>query len=494
MQISHYNSFLYIFVGIVASVSIYFSRNSGEGDSIFLNGGKNSIWIVSALSLFTGSIFQFWILLLPILSLSVPTILIILSLIFSVLLPLLFIKNKSEFINRFMELFSANLKTFLFFVAIVFFVIIQPFALLYLGEKIIAQFFGGSYHFLFVFLIGVAGLTTLIGGKKVVVYANAMFGIAVIASMLVIMVLGRSVSAPLMFLQMLFTEGAQYFQNNNFVETNWIIGFIGFSIITWWMWWIDNSAFHLQGKQNEQRNSNGAMFASFSLIVIALVVFPTKSFGETIPLEAAAATTMLVNNELLAFFFVLGVVSVMVSAFSHSFQNIATIVVVQFFHDQVQQSVEEKHVLVARLVIVLSALLTILYIPFAQLFGAITLLVYIQYLSWLAASIVGAFTVYIFTNNLFKSGITSGIVGGMSAGSIIVLLTYSGADILSPFMATPYGAATAIFFLSIVLSIGTSVIYGTEVFKKISSSITKHSFAIQSTNPPINSQYTKGNI
>ena len=167
---------------------------------------------------------------------------------------------------------------------------------------------------------------------------------------------------------------------------------------------------------------------------------------------------MLVNNELLAFFFVLGVVSVMVSAFSHSFQNIATIVVVQFFHDQVQQSVDEKHVLVARLVIVLSALLTILYIPFAQLFGAITLLVYVQYLSWLAASIVGAFTVYIFTNNIFKSGITFGVVGGMSAGSIITLLTYSGADILSPFMTTPYGAATAIFFLSIVLSIGISII------------------------------------
>ncbi len=466
MQISHYNSFLYIFVGIIASASIYFSRNSEERGSNFFSDGRNSLWIISALSLFSGSIFQFWILLLPVLSLSVPTILIMLSLIFSVLLPILLVKNKYTIVNRFMELLSTNLKTFLFLVAIVFFVIIQPFALLYLGEKIIAQFLGGSYHFLLVFLIGVAGLTTLIGGKKIVAYANSMFGIAVIASMLVIMYLGKSVSAPLMFLQMLFAEGVQFFKNNNFIETNWIIGLIGFSIITWWMWWIDNSAFHLQGKQSEQRNSNAAIFASFSLIVIALVVFPTQSFSETLPLDVPVATSMLVNNELLVFFFVLGVVSVMVSAFSHSFQTIATIVVMQFFHDRVLQNVEEKHILVARLVIVLSALLTILYIPFAQLFGAVTLLVYVQYLSLLAASIIGAFTVFVLWKNLYKGGIAVGIIGGMSAGIIVVVLPYSGTEILTPLLTTPYGATTGIFFFSMFCSIGGSVIVARRVSKR----------------------------
>ncbi|HAP37035.1 MAG TPA: hypothetical protein DCQ28_14320 [Bacteroidetes bacterium] len=466
MQISHYNSLLYIFVGIVASAAIYFSHASGEGKSSFFYGGKSSFWLISALSFFAGSIVQFWILLLPVLSLSHPAILVILSLIISVFVPIFLLKNRNTILNRFMELLSQKLKTIIFIVVVIFFVFIQPFALLYLGEKIIAQFFGGSYHFLLVFLIGISGLTTLIGGKKVVAFANAMFGVTVIVAALVIMYLGNSVSAPLMFLQMLFTDGAQYFQNNNFVETNWIIGFIGFSIITWWMWWIDNSAFHLQGKQSEQRNSNAVMFASFSLIVIALVVFPEQSFSGTAPADARVSTSVMVNNELLSFFFVLGVVSVMVSAFSHSFQNIASIVIVQFFHEQVQQSVEEKHILVARLVIVLSALLTILYIPFAQLFGAITLLVYVQYLACFAASIVGVFTVFVLWKNYNKRGVATGIIGGMTAGIIVVVLTYSGSEMLTPLLATPYGAAAGIFLFSMVCSVGGSILVERKITKR----------------------------
>ncbi|MEI7907093.1 MAG: hypothetical protein WCI84_07005, partial [Bacteroidota bacterium] len=160
------------------------------------------------------------------LSLSRSAILVILSLFVSIMLPVMVIKNRQNIVSQFMNVVPAKLKSVLFVVVIIFFVIIQPFALLYLGEKIIAQLMGGSYHFLLVFLISAAGLSTVIGGRKVVVYANAMFGVAVIASTFAVIYLGGSFSAPMMFLQMLFAEGAQYFQRHNVFETNWIFGFI----------------------------------------------------------------------------------------------------------------------------------------------------------------------------------------------------------------------------------------------------------------------------
>ncbi len=456
MQISHYNSLIYLFVGIIAFLGMYFSRSSNEGKLNFFSDGKPTFWIISALSIFAGTLFQFWILLLPVISLSLSTILVILSLIISLLLPILLLKNKNTLFNRFMELLSVRLKTTLFVVVIVFFLVIQPFALLYLGEKIIIQFLGGSYHFLMVFLISVAGLCSLIGGKKVVMYCNAMFGISVIASVAVIMILGRSLSASLFFTQMIFADGSQYFQNHNFLETNWVIGFIGFSVISWWIWWIDNSVFQGEGKQSEQRSSVTTMFASFSLIVITLVIVPTQGFGEIA--SSSLSTSALVNDELLAFFFVLGFVSVMIAAFSQSFHTITTIVAVQYFNTQRSENFEEKDILVSRLVIVLSALLTILYIPFAQYFGAVTLMIYVQYLACVAASLVGVFTVFVLWKNLYKGGIAIGIVGGMIAGVIVIMLTYSQAEMLTPLLTTPYGAATGTFFSSIICSVGGSVV------------------------------------
>ena len=465
MQTSNYNILLYIFVGIVVSLSIYLSRLSGEGESNFFNGGKSSMWIVLVLSMIAGSLVQFWILLVPILSLSRSAILVILSLFVSIMLPVMVIKNRQNIVSQFMNVVPAKLKSVLFVVVIIFFVIIQPFALLYLGEKIIAQLMGGSYHFLLVFLISAAGLSTVIGGRKVVVYANAMFGVAVIASTFAVIYLGGSFSAPMMFLQMLFAEGAQYFQRHNVFETNWIFGFIGFSVITWWMWWIDNGAFHFQGKQSDRKHSSAAMFASFPLIVIALVVLPAQSGGGTALLNEPASAMVLANNELLVFFFIFGVVAVMFSAFSLSFHSVAAITANQIFHGNIQQNVEEKHILIARLVIVLSALLTILYIPFAQYFGPVTLLLYVQYLACFAASMVGAFTVFVLRRNFSTNGLTAGVLGGMSAGAVIVLLTYSGTEMLTPLLKTPYGAATGIFFFSMLCSVGGSVMTEWKVAK-----------------------------
>jgi hypothetical protein len=453
MHSSPYYSFLYPFIAIVATTGVFLSRSSGDGRSKFFNDGKPSPWIVSALSIFAGSFFQFWILLLPVFSLSRSAVLIILSLAISILLPVILVKSRYAVVDKFMDMVSAKLKTALFIFVTFFLLVIQPFALLYFGEKIIVQSLNGSYHFLLVFLISAAGLSTLIGGKKVVVYANAMFGVAVIVAMLGVMYLGRSFSAPVTLLQALFADGTQYFQSHNVMETNWIIGFIGFSVITWWMWWIDNGAFHFQGKQSEQRNPGTAMVASFPLIVIALVVLPAQSSGGTALLNDSASVSVIANNEFLMFFFVLGIVSVMVSAFSYSFHTVAAIVTAQYFHGNVQQNIDEKKVLIARLVIVLSALLAILCIPFAQFFGAVTLQVYVQYLACFAASMAGAFAVYLMRKKKYQAGITSGVLGGMLAGAVIVFLTYSESEFLPPWLATPYGAATGIFIFSIICSV-----------------------------------------
>ncbi len=466
MQISNFDSLLYIFIGIVASIGIYLARLSGEGRSNFFNGGKPSFWIISALSIFAGSIFQFLILLLPVITLSLSSILIVLALVVSIIFPMTLLKDRQSALDGFMDLLSVNLKSVLFVITLIFFLAIQPLALLYIAEKVIAKFMGGSYHVILIFLISAAGLITLIGGKKVVMYSNAVFGVTVIVSAVIVMMLGGSMTAPVMMIQSIVTDGAQYFQNHNGLETNWGIGFIGFSVIILWMWWIDNGVMHGQREQSEQRNFTTAMFTSFSLIVVALIVLVMQNRGDDAASAAAGVYAPVLMSQTSVFVFVLGFVSVMVAALSQSFHTVASIVTWRVFHGQARHQVEEKHVLVARLVIVAGALLTILYVSFVQYFGAVMLVVYVQYLSCFAASIVGAFTVFVFRKKSYTNGAAMGIIGGTAAGMLFVLTTYGGGDAVVPVFGTPYGAATGIFIFSIICSLAGSMMAERKISKR----------------------------
>ncbi|MFZ4620283.1 MAG: hypothetical protein ACOYNS_06980 [Bacteroidota bacterium] len=458
MQISTHESILYIFIGIVATIGIFLSRMSGEGRASFFSGGKPSFWFISALSLFAGSILQFLILLLPVLSLSQSTVLVVLALIVTMIVPVIFMKDRQRVMDGFIDLLSGRMKSLMFVVNLIFFLVIQPLTLLYLGEKIIAQLMGGAYHVILVFMISAAGLLTLIGGKKVVTYSNAIFGITVILAAAIVMLVGGSVSAPVMMIGNIIADGAEYFHGHNVIETHWGIGFIGFSVIMLWMWWIDNGVIHGQREQSEQRNSSAAMFTSFSLIVVALVVMVMQTRSDAAAEYALGMFQFGAMNQASVIVFVLGFVSVMMAALSQSFLTVASLVTWRTFHAQSHGTVDDKHVLVARLVIAASALLMILFISFVQFFGAMMLVVYVQYLSCFAASIVGAFTVFVFRKKYHTFGAAAGIIGGTGAGMILVILSYGNNDAFAPFIGTPYGATTGIFLFSIVCSLAGSLL------------------------------------
>ena len=466
MHISTFESLLYIYIGIVAIMGIVLSQLSGEGKSSFFNGGKPSFWIVSALSIFAGSVFQFLILLLPVISLSLSAILVVLALIVTIILPVIFMKDRQSVMDGFIDLLSGKMKSAVFIVTLIFFLIIQPLTLLYLAEKIIAQFMGGSYHVVLIFLISAAGLMTLIGGKKVVTYSNAVFGVAVILSSLTVMVLGGSVTAPAMMIGKIVADGAQYFQDHHVVETNWGIGFIGLSIIMLWMWWIDNGVIHGQRERSEQRNPNTAIFASFSLIVVALVVMVMQGRTSASASEVFSTSVSALMSQTAVFVFVIGFVSVTVAALSQSFHMVASLVTWRTFHGQPGVHIEEKQVLVARLVIAASALLTILFVSFVQYFGAVMLVVYVQYLSCFAASVVGAFTVFVFRKNFYMNAAATGIIGGTGAGLIVILATWGNSDAAVPVIGTPYGATTGIFVFSVVCSLAGSMLAERRIAKR----------------------------
>lgn len=451
MSISHYTVFIYIFMAFIAAAGLSLSRRADAPGAAVLQGPV--FWICSALSVFSVSLVQFWIVVLPVISIESSVLLLTLSFMVSVVVPWTF--NVRRIFNYYDQFVSRNFKRFFSAVLVIFFGVLQPFALLYVGEQTASQYLGSSYHLMLASVIGIAGLSTLIGGKKIILISNALFGGVVIVASLLMMVIGGSVLAPMRFVRTFFLEGSALFQANASLQANWVGGFIGISVISWFIWWIDHSAYESHVEQHAAGRSVAALLVSGSLIATAFL-FRTS----------AAAVDAAAGSESLSFLFILVFVSVIFSAFSHSFQSVSTFIAEGFSGEEADVQDAEKQLLIERLAIMLSALLVILVIPFAQMLGSITLMFYIQFLSWSASSAVGTLGVLAVRNTISQEGLFFGIAGGFVAGIVIAVVSGTGAATMQPILGTPYGASGLVVCCSALCAAGGSMMSHKKMIKR----------------------------
>jgi hypothetical protein len=452
MLISQYNILIYLFIGAIAGIGLYFSRRSGVLESA-QSGTHRFLWFLSALSVFSASLVQFWIVLLPVVALSFSAVLIALSFTLMVVIPGLMRSDRWS-IGSIEDRITMPMKRLLSAMMIVLFAVIQPFALMYVGERVAEPYLGNSYHLLMASVIGMAGLSTLIGGKRVIVISNALSGAAVIVLTGLMMAVGGSFAAPMGFLTGFFSEVSVMFRTNASLSMNWAAGFIGFSVISWFIWWMDTASFQGGSGGSRTGRSVSTLLVTGSLIITAVMFNSTGSAA-----EAPAA------SETMTFLFVLAFFSMMFSVFSHSFHAIA-IFVTGYSSGRFTPGETEKHILIERLAILFSAVLIILIIPFAALLGAVTVMMYVQFLSWCSASVLGTLAVLAVRNSDAQNGAAAGIMGGMVTGIVIAVLSGLDAGVLNPVLETPYGASGLIVFGSVVSSIGGSAVSQRRIVKR----------------------------
>lgn len=452
MLISHFNILIYLFIGAIAGIGLYISRRPRvlEAEK---TGSQHFLWFLRALSVFSASLVQFWIVLLPVVALSFSAVLIALSFTLVVVIPGL-VRSDRWSLGRIEDRITMPMKRILSVVMIVLFAVIQPFALMYVGARVAEPYLGNTYHLLMASVIGMAGLSTLLGGKRVIVISNALSGAAVIALTALLMVVGGSFSAPMGFLSGFFSEVSVMFRTNAPLSMNWAAGFIGFSVISWFIWWMDTASF--QGRSEGSRTGRTVS----TLLVTGSLVITAVMFNSAVSSSDAPAA-----NETMTFLFVLAFFSMMFSVFTHSFHAIA-IFVTGYSSGRFTPGETEKDILFERLAILSSAVMIILIIPFAALLGSITVMMYVQFLSWCSASVLGTLAVLAVRNSDAQNGAAAGIMGGMVTGIVITMLTVLDAGVLTPVLETPYGASVLIVFGSAVSSIGGSAVSVRRMIKR----------------------------
>jgi|GEM_PF-3506439 len=470
MQLLHDTTLLYTLIATIAAGGIVISRGQDSRTFGPLNQGKMYPWILPALAILASSIFQFWIIMLPILPFAHPEVLIFCALSVSLLAPVVLSRNPAHIARKFRELLSSRLRTTLSMILLVFYALVQPLAFLYLADHTLSHYFMNSGYFLLVFLIVVAGICALIGGKNISTYMSMPFVLTIVVLAIGVSYFGIKIPELLAFLRFPMEEAEHFFIERNVAESNWIYGTAGFCAVSWWIWWSDKGVLVASEMSDEEANPRSTVVASIVCVGLALVLLSLRSSGIVLQTNSSMGPSLFLRqNDVFTFFLLFGLVSVFISAFVQSFQIIGRVVQAYLISAVLQREKSEKHRLAARLAISSGVLVSIFVIPFVQQSGVELVFVYLAYLACFATPLSALFVVFLIWRDRSETGMIAGFVGGLSGGIIAMTALFLERKPGQDSWLSLYEIAAGIFLVSAACTICGIYLHSSRVYLRLSS-------------------------
>jgi hypothetical protein len=470
MQLLHDTTLLYFLIATIAAGGIVCSREQEGQNLLVLSKGRIYSWRISSLSILATSFFQFWIAGLPLFPLAHSELLFMSALVASFVVPVFLSRDFALSPRRFRKTLSPRLRILLSVIVLVFYAFIQPLAILYLAERTLSLYFMNSSYFSLVFLIVVAGICALLGGKNVAAYMSLPFAVTAAAVVVGIIFCGISISDLLTLLRFPMGEAERFFIARKFAESNWVVGCTGFCVVSWWIWWSDKGILLASEISDEKEPAFAKIVVAFSFVGLALIVLVRRSPGFILrDISIPESFLLLRQYEVLAFFLLLSLVSIFISAFVRSFRSVGSIVQTYLYDAAPHGERSEKHILAARLAITVGVLLSIFLIPFVQQTGVELLVVYVAYLACFAGSFTAIFIVFLIWQSRSEAGMGAGVLGGVSGGVIALIILLDNHRPSGVVQFSLYEIATAVFLLSVACAVGAIYFHSVRIKIRASS-------------------------
>ena len=445
--------FFYVFIILVAGIGLYFSfRMEGESISYFW-AYKSKKGISVGFSFILLIIFYSLIILFPDLSSEPFSLTLTVALIAAIVLPAVFGHSVFSSIAALFQKCNGMCSLLLSLHGLLFLCLVQVLLLLHVTDFVVQRYVGESSFSLLVSLIVIAGIYTIIGGLRAVLYINNIVTVLIMASIAFISfnVLFPTIQVFFSFKDT-FQLGHDIFRSNGLFESNSLFLLLGFMIMIFWLLWMEFG--EMQRKisvRSELSLSNGVKLAAIVAPIILVIVLLTSNASSLQP-DSQQGGPGNILNDFIGISFLAGLMGL----FAVTYQSAGSIMALRLFPFFQTKKNDEEQILVGRLTIVVVVLLTIFLIPFAKISGDSILMWFINFLAFFVTPIVASFIVFA----LYKKGRHAGFISGVLLGETYAVVEYVfHTGILHNVFFTSsssFAFCVDIFFVTIVVSILTT--------------------------------------
>ncbi len=464
----------YIF--LVLLVGLAFSRDAGKNSSRYFLAGRNMGWIIIGVSLFTTNISSEHILGLSgagaehgLAAGSLEWLAVLIMIPLGWLFVPVFLKQGIFTTSEFLEKrFNRASRIYLSSVSLIVYTFTKISITLYAGGLLLKAILGWDMYASAMFIVVVAGLYTLVGGMRAVLYTQLIQIIFILGGGAVVVYYsmnavggysGLKVGVPDDFFTMF-----RAFNDPDFPVSGILLGA---PVLAVWYWCNDQYMVQrLLTARNISQAQNATIFNGFLKILpvflwvipgmAAFVLFPGVTGSNTYAKLMTFVPIGLIG------LVVASILAAMMSSLSSVFLSASTLLTMDFYRMMFPRGSEKKMVLIGRLTTTFVVITAILWVPLTQLTGQ-QMYVNLQSLqAYVSPPIAAVFLLGFFSRKINGQAafVTLLAGGGIGIVRLILSIVYPGVSVNNALLESFIGINFLHFaFLLFIFSIGLSYAY-----------------------------------
>ncbi len=478
---------LYFFILAVIVILVYRSKTNTSED--YFLGGRSFGWFSIGISLFATNISSEHIVGLAGSASSrglavgqFEWMAIFILLFLGWVLAPLFLKAGVITLPEFLgERYDKRTRQILATISIIAYIITKISITLFASGLLLREVFGWDLYTSSVIMVLTAGVYTLIGGMRTVVYTQIFQG--------VIIILGSSLVTYFGFVEVGGLSGLtsrlspEYFhvlKPATDPDFPWTGIILGAPILAIWYWCTDQYIVQrILGASSIDNARKGTIFAaSLKILPVFIFVLPGLIAAALFPeIRGDEAYTTLLNSgiipEGIKGLAIAGVIAALMSSLSSVFNSTSALFVNDFYKLRNPDASEEKLVLIARLSTVITILIAILWVPLVKLISS-NLYIYLQKIqSYISPPIAAIFILGFIWKKANSAGSNATLIIGGLISLLFLTVEFAGKEYVSsiPVIKEIFGMnylylAVILFFISVVIMVVVSTFAGGEKYSE----------------------------
>lgn len=446
------NILFYASIGLIVGLGLFFSRSMDRDAEHYYRSDFSQNGMM-AFSILLFVLFAGLIIFLPSLSAHSSNVIFSVAVGLSIVVPLLFIRKIADVFGRVVLHISPTIEFSLNLLVLIFLCSVQLMVLVQVSDFIITQYYSGAHFAMLAVLIIGAGVYTMAGGIRAVVYSNVFIGVITFVTLALIVANDFIFHYPMAFsLRASVVTGSEIFRSAGLSESSLITTVIGIGVMmTWVVWMVLTGLTRKWTADVVHTNVRPFVIVAWFLFALLTGILFLSSTPSASLTEIVGEASVTVNNMI-----GMGLLFGLTGTFAITFHMIGSLVATYLFPFMRKTKSDEEQILVGRLSIVVVVLLSISYITFTRLSDYRTVIWYINFIAFFSTPVIVSFL----TASFAKKGIVMGFVIGLVMGELYALFEVIGqyVEIHSSFLgsASAYAFTIEIALVTFVAGVGTA--------------------------------------